>query len=50
MTLMERVLNFQRANATIRFIVKQKGMGSGELYWAAITRAISVKDSLQGRD
>ncbi len=46
MSLIERLLNFQKTNATIRLVIKKKGMGSGELYWAAMTKAISVKDSL----
>ena len=46
MSLIERLLNFQKTNATIPFVIKKKGMGSGELYWAARTKAISVKDSL----
>jgi hypothetical protein len=46
MSLIERLLNFQKTNATVRFVIKKKGMGVGELYWTMMTKAISVKDSL----
>jgi hypothetical protein len=46
MSLIERLLNFQETNATIRFFIKKKGMGTGELYWAAMTKALAVKESL----